>query len=127
VQPSPLAPGASISYCSPHALPFGSPAASLSTGRPVALRLPASRRGCPSRGVAPRSSAHATLINGGRQRICQGVVGNLSTGGLQPLCIDCLEMGFSETHLPVSYVLGNQYAAVRILNYVRGGAMEIKR
>ena len=38
-----------------------------------------------------------------------------------------LEMRFSETHLPVNQLLGNQYAAVRILNYVRGGAMEIKR
>src|SRR5918997_930290 len=126
VQPSPLALGASVSYCSPHALPFGSPAASLSTERPVALRLPTSRRGCPSRGVAPRSTAHATLINGGRQRICQGVVGNLSTGGLQPLCVGCLEMGFRETHLPVSHVLETSMQPFVSL-CVRGGAMEIKR
>src|ERR671916_1807196 len=35
----------------------------------------------------------------------KGLLENLSTGKHQPLCIDCLEMRFFETHLPVSQVL----------------------
>jgi hypothetical protein len=127
VQALPVAPGASVSYCSPHTLPFGSPAASLSTGRPVALRLPASRRGCPCRGGAPPSSAHATLINGGKQRICQGVVGkpfNRKTSAFMH-------------RLSRNEVLRNSFAGKLrsrkthrqpfVSLCVRGGAMEIER
>src|SRR5918994_6175923 len=36
----------------------------------------------------------------------KGLLENLSTGKLQLLCIDCPEMRFSDTHMPVSHVLG---------------------